>query len=650
MPWSCDTGEVREVSTGGDGARRRARFHYRDLPLFAKMLVPFLGLVVLLGVLGGLFIVRDLSSRAQTRLERMLSERALDARSRLRDRELYLIESVTFATNVAGIADAVRAGDARAVTRLLRSVLALKTELNLVVASDREGSSIVEFGRTRRGEEPRRRSGRAWAHEEPVRRALADAGGDRHAGFVTAGRSQFLAIAGAICSDERRCRPVGAAVVGISVERLARLALGADGERPGGAALALYGPNGRRLAEAGAFASEPRAPALRGDSPLRRSRIAGGTAVGTLYVPFEVGGARAGILAVSLPTEGIVASVRGAAWGLAGVVLLAILGVIALGGLLSRFILARVGALLDTNRALGGGDLTARAPILGEDELGELARGVNQMADRLQASHETLELRVEERTEEIQRLLRERTEFFASMSHEFRTPLAIIMREAELMLQPAYRSDPDWWVGASQTLRESSAQVLRMVNDILELARAEAGRVEVLLEDVRLQEIVRDLRKTIEGLAHGAGLRASIAVPRDLPAVRADAARLRGVLVNLVDNAVKYTPARGRIGLSACVIDRTVEIAVHDTGVGIPPAAAASIFQPFFRVPGTSTQGGQASSGLGLALARRLVEAMGGTITFASSPGSGTTFAVRLPLATDPRNEPTERGEPYAVA
>jgi signal transduction histidine kinase len=343
-----------------------------------------------------------------------------------------------------------------------------------------------------------------------------------------------------------------------------------------------------------------------------------------------VQGIRQGTIAVSAPTAKAFASVRGAGVRLALVLLAGLVGIVAIGIVLTRFILSQVRPLVATNRALGSGDLSARAPVLGRDELGELALGVNQMAEQLEANVETLESRVQQRTEEVRRLLRERTEFFAALSHEFRTPLAVILRQADLLLDPRTKKTPRWASQSGSMLKDSGQQLLVLINDILDLAKAEAGGLEMNLEKVRLAEAVNDLKRTISGLAKGSGLSVSIKIPADLPAVRADRGRLREIILNLVDNAVKYTPAGGRVELSAAARNGDVIVSVSDTGVGIPPEARENMFEPFYRVKGISAQRGQASSGLGLALTRRLVEAQGGEINYESEAGEGSTFTFTL--------------------
>jgi signal transduction histidine kinase len=355
--------------------------------------------------------------------------------------------------------------------------------------------------------------------------------------------------------------------------------------------------------------------------------------VATLYTPLLVQGRNEGTLAVSLRTEPAFGSVRSAALRLALIVLAAMLGIVGIGAVLSRYILGQVRPLLDALRSLGSGDLGARAHRVGDDELGQLADGVNTMASQLQTSYETLEQRVEERTEEVQRLLRERTQFFAAMSHEFRTPVAVVLSQAQMLSDPQFPKSDRWQVDAGRILRTSGEQLLSLVSDILELAKAEVGKLEVELGEVSVPAVVKELKPTIEGLAHAADLRAKVSVPARLPAVLADQQRLRQVLLNLVDNAVKYTPRGGTVTVSAMRTDSKVEIAVADTGVGIPAEHADRIFEPFFRVRTNRTQGGQPSSGLGLAVTKRLVEAQGGTIRFTSTPGEGTTFVVTLPVS-----------------
>lgn len=624
------------VAGGASAAPASRRF--RDLPLFWKLLVPYCTLIVIIGILGAFLIVRELSGRAEASINDDLSRRSLAATAALRDRELYLLESGAFAANVTGMASAVERRDGGEVARLLASVLALKTDLSLAVVTTSDGRGLTEFVNPERGALRPPTRGRDWRAEPFVAQALADAAGNKAAGFLTVGGTRVLALASPICSSSPRCSAVGVAIVGMSSERLLTTTAPPSAkvdDLSSATGIAIYDRDGNRVASVGEAVPRGRPP-VAVDRPVRTLTGSAEEQVASLYTPLLVQGRNEGTLGVSLPTEPAFGAVRSAALRLALIVLGAMLGIVAIGAVLSRFILRQVRPLLDALGALGAGDLGARAQRLGDDELGQLADGVNNMASQLQGTYETLEQRVDERTAEVQRLLRERTQFFAAMSHEFRTPVAVVLSQAQMLSDPAFPKSDRWQADAGRILQTSGEQLLSLVSDILELAKAEVGRLEVELTQVSLPALVKELKPTIEGLAHAAGLRTKVAVPARLPAVVADRQRLRQVLLNLVDNAVKYTPAGGLVSVSVSLTDDGVEVAVRDTGVGIPPQDAERIFEPFFRVRSNRPQAGQPSSGLGLAVTKRLVEAQGGTIRFTSTPGEGTTFVVTVPVADPP--------------
>ncbi len=615
-----------------DAPIRGGRF--RDLPLFWKVLIPFFALMLVLGVLGAFLIVRDLSTRAKTALDQDLIGASLNVESFVHERELYLLESANFAANLQDMPQAIGRGDRDAVARLLQSVLALKTDLNLLSATDASGATVAEFTRDRSRGRPRLVVGTVRGPAPFVGTALRDQSGAKSSGFVDVGDDTMVAIVAPVCSSTTPCNPVGVTIVGVKASSIiseAFAGLESSGETSFG--LAVFNTEGRRVASRGLVPDEASIPDIASDRPVARITTTNGQEIETLYAPLEVQDRRFGTVAVATQTSPAFASARGTGIRLGLILLAAMTGIVAIGALLSRAILRQLRPLVTTNRALGSGDLTARAEVLGNDELGELARGVNLMADQLQANIETLESRVDQRTQEVRRLLRERTEFFAGLSHELRTPLAIILNQSLMLRDPTFRKTRTALEALGLTIGDSAEQLLSLVNEILELARSELGGIELELEDVQLGELLRQFGGTVEGLASSAGLELQIEPPRRLPPVRADRERLRQILLNLVDNAVKYTPEGGTIRLDATARNGSVNVAIRDSGVGIPPDVGERIFDPFFRVPGTKAQRGQASSGLGLALTKRLVEAHGGEIWFTSEPQKGTTFNVTLPAA-----------------
>jgi signal transduction histidine kinase len=608
------------------------------LPLLLKLLLPFLILELAIGYLGVGLLQRDLGARARASIDEDLSRLFFEERSVLHDRELYLVESVNLAANLQGMAEAVAAHDAKTAGQLVASVAALKTDLVTIAVTDRTGLSLADVERPSGGGPPALATGRNWNDVAATNAALHSATGERTSALVVLGTERLLVVVSPICLGQRPCDAAGVAIAGMPLDRIVSVTAGGVASDA-----ALYDADGRLLARTPNHASTvawPRPPRVRDTSAsgARVRRIEGGgrRQIAAMYGPVQFEGGTGGILAVRRQTAAAYSSARRARNGLALVLLATMALTVLIGTAVARSILRQVQGTLKTVRSLGSGDLQARAPVTSEDELAQLARGVNDMAGQLSASYETLESRVAERTDEVRRLMQQRTEFFASLSHELRTPLAVIVAQAELLLDDEYTASPGGTRNAGQTMHDSAEQLLSVVNDILDFAKTEAGTIEVSLEPVAMSRALAELSNTIDGLTRTARLVWRDGVPADLPMIAADPVRLRAVLLNLVDNAVKYTPPGGVVTLSALAVDDRVEVHITDSGVGIPPELGEQIFEPFYRVRGTRTQRGQASTGLGLALSKRLVEAMDGTIRYESAQGRGTTFVVSLRVAEAP--------------
>jgi signal transduction histidine kinase len=603
-----------------------------SFPLFWKLLAPYSALVLVAGIAGTYALARDERARAEVAHERMLTQEALAVRSRLHEAELSLLEAASLAAHLEGMTDALAAGDRASANALLGSVLALKPEVVLAVVLDQQGTAVTGLGRDGAGiidsGAPPVPVGALEQLGPPVPRA------PRAQLVEFPSGNAALAVSAPICADTSpsagaadTCAPIGSAVVVTPLT--AALAV----SQPDDATAArLYDPAGRPL---GGTSGLGRAPSV-DDAATRavRSEV-DGRAVSTLYAPLSMQGRRVGTLAVVLPRDSVDAAVRRTVWRTVLAVIVLMAATVAVGALVSRSILRQVRRLLDTHRRLGAGDLSARAEVAGTDELAELAAGVNQMATRVLAARETLEARVVERTEEVERLMRERSQFFAQLSHELRTPLAIIRTQADLLDASSRRWSAAGRRRTAATLHASADQLLGLVEQILELARAETGRLDLRSERVSLDEVIRDLEPTFEGLAGAADV--ALTVDCDVvPCVDGDERRLRQIVLNLVDNAIKYTPAGGRVEISLRASEDDVVLSVADTGVGIPVEAGERIFDPFFRVEHPGPQRGEPSSGLGLAVAERLATAHGGGITYAPRPDGGTTFAVTIPHQREP--------------
>jgi len=317
-------------------------------------------------------------------------------------------------------------------------------------------------------------------------------------------------------------------------------------------------------------------------------------------------------------------------------------------------VLARVGKLALAAKKVEAGDLTVRADADGtsrwaEDEIAVLQHGFNAMVERLQGFIETLEQRVADRTHKLSesnrqlQVAKEKAEaanqaksvFLANMSHELRTPLNGILGYAHLLKQqanltPTQQSQVD-------IIQSSGRHLLTMINEILDLGKIEAQKIEVESAGFNLQTVLHHVYNLTKVHAEAKDLRVSYEEYSPLPAiVRGDERKLTQILLNLLGNAVKYTERGGmKFAVGYAVADAAFDhermcFEVEDTGVGIAQDQLDEIFEPFTQVggPWKTTEG----TGLGLAITRRLVELLHGTLTVTSAVGQGSTFRVELPL------------------
>ena len=246
------------------------------------------------------------------------------------------------------------------------------------------------------------------------------------------------------------------------------------------------------------------------------------------------------------------------------------------------------------------------------------------------ASHKGAVLVLHEITE-LRRLERVRQDFVANVSHEFRTPLTAIQGFAETLLGGALE-DPINRRRFVEIIREHAMRLARLTEDLLKLSRIEAGQLKLEFRPVSVTQLIDSCMETAQLKAVPKRLSLAVQLPAELPPVRGDANSLQEVLQNLLDNALQYTPAGGKIEVSALSTDSRVVVTVADTGIGIPQVEQERIFERFYRVDAARSReaGG---TGLGLSIARHIMEAHGGHLWVESAVGEGSRFHFSIPIA-----------------
>ena len=486
--------------------------------------------------------------------------------------------------------------------------------------------------------------------------------GTWHRGWIADVRTQAELLAHASADDLASGNPRGAN------EALAMLRL-----QPKMRSAAVYDAQGRLFAVWNAADAQP--------PPAALSNVDGdGSDELVVRTPIVDQGAVRGTVIVRARDE---LETRIASYGLLalGLIVVAAIGTWGISAWLKAIVTEPLAAMTDIARgAMRSGDLSRRAPKLGEDEVGELVDAFNgllaeverrkterdaeaagkdrEVAERRHAQQEVmrlneeLERRVHERTAQLEESNRDliavtreaenanraKSEFLSNMSHELRTPLNAIIGFGQLLSHgDAAGAGPERNRAFVQHIVDAGNHLLTLINEILNLAQIESGKVSISLEPVELREVLDECHALTRTASAQRGIRLVFPGEPGL-VVSADRTRLKQVLLNLLSNAVKYNREHGAVIVECTAGDQgKVRIAVQDTGAGLTPEQLRSLFQPFNRLgrDKTSIEG----SGIGLVLTKRLVELMGGSIGVHSTPGTGSTFWIDLrsaePLKVD---------------
>jgi signal transduction histidine kinase len=444
----------------------------------------------------------------------------------------------------------------------------------------------------------------------------------------------------------RRFSPLGSSLANVAY----LVVVGSDGRTLGSSdpAGAAFSPNEQREWQA------PLAAALAGQrDPARLVIVRSGTgpsALGAYPITDDNGRVIAAALVASTDLPAVVGGFTdfwrallffGAATVavLAGAFLFALAASSVLGYFLARRLVVRLERLGRAAEALASGDLSRRVDVADSgsaDEVGQLARRFNNMADQLSETLAAL-ASAKQRAEDA---LRTKRELVANVSHELRTPLASIRGHTESLQLRDPNLDGVTRARYLEIIQRQTEQLSHLIDDLFELSTAEAGGLPLALAPMAIGDVADEVASSIRSVAQGERKVTVLTdVEPNLPLVLADRQRVAQVVANLVRNAVRHTPEGGLVAIRAARRDpHAVIVSVEDTGVGIPADRLPHVFARFYRGD-DSRDRASGGAGLGLAIVRELVEAMGGEVSAESIVGQGSRFSFSLPLATTSAND-----------
>jgi len=371
-------------------------------------------------------------------------------------------------------------------------------------------------------------------------------------------------------------------------------------------------PQGISIPLSGEFISQ----AIAGASLFTTIQTEDGEGLRLLAVPINISilGPPPGIQPAALIIARSTKQIDQALAGLLRTLIIAVplaLALAAAGGIfLARRALKPVDKIAQTAQEIEESDLSRRINVNTKDELGRLAATLNEMIGRLEKAFQR------------------QKQFTSDASHELRTPLAVIEAESTLALQKERPSSD--YRQSLEIISQESRQMSSLIDQLLTLARADAGKEQWNFTEVDLGKLIGNLSTDVEVLCQEKGLSFQLGQSQDL-VVKGDEARLRELFMNLLDNAIKYTPAPGTVSVSFRREGQMAVVAIMDTGIGIPAEDIPFIFERFYRVDKSRSRA-EGGSGLGLAICRHIAEAHGGKIEVESQVGVGSTFSVWLPL------------------
>jgi signal transduction histidine kinase len=613
-----------------------------------KVILPYLILTIVVSVIGVYVVTRLVSNTIQERLTNQLLEAGRVVSDSFVRQEVRHVESGRLIAYTRGLADALASEDGETALTLAEPVFSGMGIENLILISP-QGNELVHLILDEKGDLKRvdQDTGAATSqlvapfltnrdHNAPPRRAL---------GVNLVNNETYYYTALPVALGEKFS---GVVVVGTSLRKilpilkstsLADPIIYSDNGQIIGTTLNVSDPNTLNLIS---IPQDEYQQIIGSDSIVTgtNNTLVDGHEFSIARAPLQVGNDRIGVFGVALPLDFVIKS--GVDTKLTYVILFTIVFffVLAIGFVVSRLITKPIYSLVHTSQVIAGGNLDERTDIQSNDEIGTLASTLDDMTSRLQ--DRTREL--EQTNETLRNIDRTKTNFIQISAHELRTPLTLIMGYSQ-MLEQDTKNNPEL-LALAQGILEGSERMTSIVDSMLDVSRIDSNTLFLRKTGLRLDLLIKKVNKGFEKAFEERNIEVGTEGLRDLPLVPADPDLLLKVFNHIVMNAIKFTPDGGSITISGRYVNGNeppqVEIAIRDTGIGIEPALQKLIFEKFNQSGDvllhssskTKFKGG--GPGLGLAIARGIVEAHGGRIWVESqgyneqtTPGS--TFFVSLP-------------------
>ncbi len=314
-----------------------------------------------------------------------------------------------------------------------------------------------------------------------------------------------------------------------------------------------------------------------------------------------------------------------------------------------RVILRPIRQLRAMANNVAEGNLNIRSNIDTKDEYQSLAEAFNHMLDNLQSTQKKLReankqldakiVELSGRNIELYKANKLKSEFLANMSHDFRTPLNAILGFAEILREKPDTLETEKGRKYARNIIDSGKRLLTMINDLLDLAKTEAGKMKLHIEKIRIEKLCDELVESFSTLTRKKKIKVRLTIEENIREMTSDAGKIQQILYNFMSNAVKFTPEHGRIEIKVQMPDdKNVRISISDTGSGIYPEHQEAIFEKFRQADGSLTRGSE-GSGLGLAISKELAHLLAGNVGVTSQPGKGATFWLEIPVILESRQE-----------